>query len=63
MSTERTDGIRAADNKRERRITLPGGVVSFSSRDAKEIAAELRAKSALGRREARQRAAEAKGAR
>jgi hypothetical protein len=46
--------------KRSRRIKLPGKTAEFSEKDPVEIARELRAKSELGRREARLKAAEAK---
>lgn len=57
---ERTDTSRARPTSRTRKIKMPDGRVRYEATDPKEIAAELRAKSALGRREAKLKAAEAK---
>jgi len=46
--------------KAKRAITLPGKREIYSDRDPIEIARELRAKSKLGRKEAKLKAAEAK---
>jgi hypothetical protein len=46
--------------KSKRRITIRGGRTTFESKDPTEIARELRAKSKLGKREARLDAAERK---
>lgn len=56
-------GYRFSDEKRvsgERRIKLPGKPEGISDLDPVTIARELRAKSKLGAREARQKVAEAK---
>ncbi|MDX8521306.1 hypothetical protein [Mesorhizobium dulcispinae] len=60
MSVERTDTSRAKSAGVKRRIKMPDGKVRIAATDPKEIASELRAKSSLGRREARQDALEAK---
>jgi hypothetical protein len=57
---ERTDTSRARPTARTRKIRMPDGKVRYDATDPKEIAAELRAKSSLGKREAKLRAAEAK---
>ncbi|MCZ8546274.1 hypothetical protein OOJ09_25930 [Mesorhizobium qingshengii] len=59
MTLERTDTSRAR-TLRSRKITMPDGKVRYDSKDPKDIAAELRAKSSLGKREAKLKAAEAK---
>ncbi|UWU89616.1 hypothetical protein [Bradyrhizobium sp. CB1015] len=46
--------------KQERRIKMPGKVEVYANTDPVEIARELRAKSRLGKREARLAAAEAR---
>lgn len=56
---ERADTSRAV-TLGSRKITMPDGKVRYGSTDPKEIAAELRAKSRLGKRERRLREAEAK---
>ena len=56
---ERTDIKRARASNTERRIKMPDGTVRHAATDPKEIAAELRAKSKLGKREARLKKAEA----
>jgi hypothetical protein len=57
---EKTDTSRSRNTARERRIKLPGGKIRYASTDAKDIAAELRAKSKLGERETKLKAAESK---
>jgi hypothetical protein len=57
MSIERADERRS---KKPRKVKVPGQAEQYSSRAAVEIARELRAKSELGRREARLAGAEAK---
>ena len=57
MSVERADERRS---KAPRRVKLPGQAERSSSRDAVNIAREIRANSELGKREARLSAAEAK---
>lgn len=56
---ERTDTSRAR-TARSRKITMPGGKIRYDSTDPKDIAAELRAKSRLGKREQQLKDAEAK---
>jgi hypothetical protein len=56
---ERADTSRAR-TARSRKIKMPGGKVRYDSTDPKEIAAELRARSILGKRERHLREAEAK---
>lgn len=55
---ERADTSRARA-VRSRKITMPDGRLRYDSTDPKDIAAELRAKSSLGKREAKLKAAEA----
>jgi hypothetical protein len=57
---ERTDTSRTRATARSRKIKMPDGKIRYAATDANEIAAELRAKSSLGRREAKLKAAEAK---
>ncbi|MER9392210.1 MULTISPECIES: hypothetical protein [unclassified Mesorhizobium] len=60
MSIERTDTSREKATARDRKIVMPDGKVRYDSTAAKDIAAELRAKSALGKREAKLKEAERK---
>jgi hypothetical protein len=57
---ERATAKRALTSKQSRRIKLPGKSETYDSTDPVEIARELRAKSKLGKREARLAAAESK---
>lgn len=57
MALEKATERRA---KASRCIKMPGKVVRFANTDPVDIARELRAKSKLGRREAKLEAAEAK---
>ncbi|RZN10996.1 hypothetical protein CWO91_10240 [Bradyrhizobium genosp. SA-3] len=57
---ERATTKRALSSKQSRRIKLPGKAEVYANTDPIEIARELRAKSKLGKREARLAAAENK---
>ena len=50
---EKANTERERTTKRSRRIKLPGRAETYDSTDPVEIARELRAKSRLGKREAR----------
>jgi len=60
MSVDRADATRTRIVSRERKIKLPGEPVKYGADDPLRIARELRAKSRLGRREARLAEAERK---
>jgi hypothetical protein len=57
---EQASAKRERSTKQSRRIKLPGKPEAYTNTDPVEIARELRAKSKLGKREARLAAAEAK---
>lgn len=57
---ETAETAREKRQKSKRQIKLPGKREAYSDRDPIEIARELRAKSKLGRKEAKLNAAEAK---
>ncbi|MBB4427990.1 hypothetical protein GGD66_006576 [Bradyrhizobium sp. CIR48] len=57
---EKATSKRTRTSKQSRRIKLPGKAEVYADTDPIEIARELRAKSRLGKREARLVAAEAK---
>ncbi|MET4277403.1 MULTISPECIES: hypothetical protein [unclassified Bradyrhizobium] len=54
---EQANTERERSTKRSRRIKIPGAAETFDNTDPVEIARELRAKSRLGKREARLNAA------
>lgn len=57
---EKATSERAQSSKLSRRIKLPGRSATYANTDPVEIARELRAKSKLGKREARLAAMEEK---
>ena len=57
---EKATAKRARSSKQSRRIKLPSKSETYANTDPIEIARELRAKSKLGKREARLAAAETK---
>ncbi|MGB3044966.1 MAG: hypothetical protein WBB98_17470 [Xanthobacteraceae bacterium] len=57
---ETAENTREKRHRSKRQIKLPGKRDEYSARDPIEIARELRAKSKLGRKEAKLNAAEAK---